>query len=167
MERKNISSDARSELLICCYYLRFVFFCFFFFCYAVGLARSAFCIRRIQTFDVRMNGYFRARRRRVCGLTFTSMRITFIEARSTAPVSACRQIHVCVNKHEIFNKLRGVFRKVPKRAPVESNGNGRRSAIQLRAKVRSFSLPQDLPAGISYFVKYQTFPRNHVLAFSA
>jgi len=45
------------------------------FCYASS--RAAFCMRRIQTFDVRMNGYFRATPSR-CGLTF--MRITFIKA---------------------------------------------------------------------------------------
>jgi len=83
-----------------------------------------------------------------------------------------------LNKHEIFNKLRGIFRKVPKQfrnAAVESNGERPRSAIQFQSKSLvvlslslslSLSLPQDLPAGISYFVKYQTFPRNHVLAFS-
>lgn len=49
------------------------------FCYAGS--RAAFCIRRIQTFDVRMNGYFRATLL-LCGLTF--MRITFIEVRSTS-----------------------------------------------------------------------------------
>lgn len=64
--------------------------------------------------------------------------------------SAINSAGVCVpfcrrlNKHEIFNKLRGIFRKVPKlfrNAVVESNGSGRRSAIQLEQKfARSLSL---------------------------
>lgn len=128
---KNISSDAHT-LVAFNMLLLFAFR----FCYASS--RAAFCIRRIQTFDVRMNGYFRATPSH-CGLTF--MRITFIEVRSTASVFASSHR---LNKHEIFNKLRGIFRKVSKQfrnATVESNGSGRSSAIQFEQKFgRSLSL---------------------------
>lgn len=136
---KNISCDAhtRSLPLSLSFSFNMLLLFAFRFCYA-SLRAAAFCARRIQTFDVRMNGYFRATPSR-CGLTF--MRITFIEVRSTASVFASSRR---LNKHEIFNKLHGIFRKVPKQlrnATVESNGSGRRSAIQFEQKFgRSLSL---------------------------
>jgi len=156
---QNISSDAHTLGA-------FNMLLLFAFCFCYASSRAAFCIRRIQTFDVRMNGYFRA-------TPAVALRVNVYAdyvCRSGDQQRLCLRAAVYrLNKHEIFNKLRGIFRKVPKQfrnAAVESNGERPRSAIQFQSKslvVLSLSLslsvsPSGSPSWDILFCKIPDIP---------
>lgn len=121
---ENISSDAHTHGAF-----NMLLLFAFRFCYASS--RAAFCIRRMQTFDVRMNGHFRATPSR-SGLMF--MRITFIEVRSTA--SGCLRAVVWINMKFSINcaVFFEKFRNSSEMRQLNQMGSGRRSAIQLEQK---------------------------------